>query len=67
MKRIYDKPELKTVKLMASESLLTASLTSLNWGGSDETKTINGGINGGMLSNQESEHDIWGNSGNSIW
>lgn len=64
MKRIYDKPELKTVKLMASESLLTASLY---WGGSDETKTIDGGINGGMLSNQESEHDIWGNSGNSIW
>lgn len=63
MKKTYSKPILKSARLM-SEVLLCASRieTTIN-----DDITIQGGNNGGFLSNQESEHDIWGNSGNSIW
>lgn len=67
MKRIYNKPELRTVKLMAAESLLSASGSeSITFTDSDET-AISGGAGGGILSNKESEHDIWGNDGSSMW
>ena len=62
MKRTYNKPELKSVKLMIAESLLTAS-------GEQELK-VDGSVeigSGNVLSNQEGAHDIWGNDGNGIW
>lgn len=58
MKRTYQKPNLKSVKLISESALLQASL---NMGG-----TIDGGVNQ-ALSNEEGKHDIWGNSSNGIW
>lgn len=62
MKRTYNKPSLKSVKLMAAETLLSASgehKIEIN-----ENETIGGSD---FLSNQEGAHDIWGNDGSSIW
>lgn len=61
MKRTYNKPELKSVKLMIAESLLTGSEPKLVV---DENVEIG---SGDVLSNQEGAHDIWGNYGNGIW
>lgn len=61
MKRTYNKPELKSVKLMIAESLLTASEQEVIV---DESVEIG---SGDVLSNQEGAHDIWGNDGSSIW
>lgn len=61
MKRTYNKPELKSVKLMIAESLLTGSQKEVIV---DESVEIG---SGNVLSNQEGAHDIWGNDGSSIW
>lgn len=61
MKRTYNKPELKSVKLMIAESLLTGSEQKVVV---DEEVVLSGG---GALSNEEGKHDIWGNSSNGIW
>lgn len=61
MKRTYNKPELKSVKLMIAESLLTGSQQEVIV---DESVEIG---SGNVLSNQEGAHDIWGNDGNGIW
>ena len=61
MKRTYNKPELKSVKLMIAESLLSGSEQKVIV---DESVEI--GSND-VLSNQEGAHDIWGNDGNGIW
>lgn len=61
MKRTYNKPELKSVKLMVAESLL---------GGSQQEVIVDESVeigSGDVLSNQEGAHDIWGNEGNGIW
>lgn len=62
MKKNYKKPEMKSVKLIAAETLMTASRFTVS--DSDEA-AVDDASN--FYSNQESEHDIWGNSGNSIW
>lgn len=62
MKRTYNKPSLKSVKLMAAEALLNASKNPEI--GIHEDETL-GGSN--FLSNEEGAHDIWGNEGNGIW
>lgn len=59
MKRTYQKPNLKSIKLISESALLQAS--NLNMGG-----TIDGGADQ-ALSNEEGKHDIWGNSSNGIW
>lgn len=61
MKKIYNKPNMKCVKLLSAESLLTGS--------GKDTLSINGDKMEGdtFLSNQESEHDIWGDDGSSMW
>lgn len=61
MKRTYNKPELKSVKLIIAESLLTGSQKEVTV---DESVILNGG---NALSNEEGAHDIWGNEGNGIW
>ena len=61
MKRTYNKPELKSVKLMIAESLLSGSQQEVIV---DESVEIS---SGNVLSNQEGAHDIWGNDGNGIW
>ena len=61
MKRTYNKPELKSVKLMIAESLLSGSQQEVIV---DESFEIG---SGNVLSNQEGAHDIWGNEGNGIW
>lgn len=61
MKRTYNKPELKSVKLMIAESLLSGSQQEVIV---DESVEIG---SGNVLSNQEGAHDIWGNDGSSIW
>lgn len=63
MKNTYHKPYLKVVRLLAAESLLDGSnQTSTN----EITIKEHTVLNYEALSNQESEHDIWGNEG-SIW
>lgn len=64
MKKIYSKPKLHSVKLLAAEALLSASLGVNDNDGAPE---IGGGNAGGILSNEEGKHDIWGNEGNGIW
>lgn len=59
MKKTYQKPNLKSVKLISESALLNSS--QLNMGG-----TISGGADQ-ALSNEEGKHDIWGNDGSSIW
>lgn len=59
MKKTYQKPNLKSVKLISESALLNSS--QLNMGG-----TIDGDA-GQALSNEEGKHDIWGNDGSSIW
>lgn len=58
MKRTYQKPNLKSVKLICESALLNGS--QLNMG------SIDGGADQ-ALSNEEGKHDIWGNSSNGIW
>lgn len=64
MKKTYNKPTLKGIRLLAAEALLSASTESI---GVDYETKVDGGTTGGILSNEEGAHDIWGNSGNSIW
>lgn len=59
MKKTYQKPNLKSVKLISESALLNGS--QLNMGG-----TLDGGVDV-ALSNEEGKHDIWGNDGSSIW
>lgn len=59
MKRTYQKPSLRSIKLLHESSLLT---NSLGMGGDDQRIDINN-----VLSNEEGKHDIWGNEGNGIW
>ncbi len=59
MKKTYQKPNLKSVKLISESALLNGS--QLNMGG-----TIDGNVSQ-ALSNEEGAHDIWGNDGSSIW
>lgn len=59
MKKTYQKPNLKSVKLISESALLNGS--QLNMG-----ETIGGGADQ-ALSNEEGKHDIWGNDGSSIW
>ncbi|RHP60288.1 hypothetical protein [Bacteroides sp. OF04-15BH] len=59
MKKIYQKPNLKSVKLISESALLQAS--NFNMGGTIEGDTSQ------ALSNEEGKHDIWGNEGNGIW
>lgn len=66
MKKIYNKPELKSVKLMTAEALLGGSQQNIGVSDKDED-AIQGGVGGGILSNEEGAHDIWGNDGNGIW
>lgn len=58
MKKTYQKPNLKSIKLISESALLNGSL---NYGGK-----IEGGADQ-ALSNEEGKHDIWGNEGNGIW
>lgn len=58
MKKIYQKPNLKSIQLLES-ALLAASINMTGErleGGTDQA-----------LSNKESEHDIWGDNGSSMW
>lgn len=55
MKKAYNKPTLKAVKLLAAEALLEASTQQM---GIDSETKVDGGINGGILSNEEGKHDI---------
>lgn len=52
---------MKCINLLSAETLMTGSIVSVY---SDESSMVEADA---FLSNQESEHDIWGNSGNSIW
>lgn len=61
MKKIYNRPIMKCINLLSAETLMTGSIVSVY---SDESSMVEADA---FLSNQESEHDIWGNSGNSIW
>lgn len=64
MKKTYNRPDMKVVRLLAAESLMNASGDP-----SKESLNIDGNITAtgtNALSNKESEHDIWGNEG-SIW
>lgn len=63
MKKTYSKPILKSTELLLPEQLLANSGTSNPQITIDGDKTVGVGT---ALSNQESEHDIWGNGG-SIW
>lgn len=68
MKKEYNKPELRSVKLIAAETLLSLSGNTPKLGIDDsDENAITGGANGGILSNKESEHNIWGNDGSSMW
>ena len=60
MKKTYQKPNLKSVKLISESALLNNS-SQLDMGG-----TIDGNVSQ-ALSNEEGAHDIWGNDGSSIW
>lgn len=62
MKKTYNKPKMKTVRLLAAESLMTVSGDSVNIKATTYTATGDE-----ALSNQESEHDIWGNDDSSMW
>lgn len=61
MKKTYNKPVLKSVRLWAAEQLMVIS------GGN--SLGLNEESHGGTeaYSNQEGAHDIWGNEGNGIW
>ena len=59
MKKTYQKPNLKSVKLISESALLNGSVVM-------GEEAISGGANQ-ALSNQEGAHDIWGNDGSSIW
>lgn len=62
MKKRYQKPNLKSVKLISESALLTGSIQM----GGEESR-LQGGVENQALSNQESGHDIWGNDGSSMW
>ena len=59
MKKTYQKPNLKSVKLISESALLNGSVVM-------GEEAISGGADQ-ALSNQEGAHDIWGNEGNGIW
>lgn len=59
MKKTYQKPNLKSVKLISESALLNGSVVM-------GEEAISGGADQ-ALSNQEGAHDIWGNDGSSIW
>lgn len=64
MKKTFHKPHLKIVRLLGAESLMNGS----NQPSTNElTIKEHTALNYEALSNKESEYDIWGNSGNSIW
>lgn len=63
MKKTYNKPKMKSVRLLAAESLMTVSGNASE--SVDLTNTTAVGTH--ALSNEESEHDIWGNDGSSMW
>lgn len=63
MKKRYQKPNLKSVKLIGESALLAASIINIT----GEDQRLDGGVENQALSNQESGHDIWGNDGSSIW
>lgn len=58
--RKYIKPTLRVVNLNTSVLIATSGNQTVE---TSETTASTFEI----LSNEESEHDIWGNSGNSIW
>lgn len=60
MKKTYQKPNLKSVKLISESALLNSSSVVMG------EEAISGGADQ-ALSNQEGAHDIWGNDGNGIW
>lgn len=61
MKKIYNKPNMMCVQLLSAESLMTGS-------GKNTLNITSEKMNAdAFLSNQESEHDIWGNDGSSMW
>jgi len=60
MKKTYQKPNLKSVKLISESALLNSSSVVMG------EEAISGGADQ-ALSNQEGAHDIWGNDGSSIW
>lgn len=59
MKKAYKKPQLNKTKILAIESLICAS----------DKISINIDHEGGYqaLCNEESQTDIWENTGNDIW
>lgn len=59
MKKIYQRPSLRSIKLLHESALLN---NSMEMGGDDQIIDV-----GGALSNEEGKHDIWGNEGNGIW
>lgn len=59
MKKTYQKPNLKSVKLISESALLNGSVVM-------GEEAISGGADQ-ALSNEEGKHDIWGNDGSSIW
>ena len=59
MKKTYQKPNLRSIKLLHESALLT---NSLGLGRDDQKIDV-----GNALSNEEGKHDIWGNDGNGIW
>lgn len=63
MKRSYNKPYMKTMRLCAAEQLLSSSDNTPN------ALSIHEDTAGGSeaLSNEISSHDLWGNDTNSIW
>lgn len=63
MKKIYNRPKMKVVRLLAAESLMNAS----DGNTLDFKATTSTAVGTHSLSNEESEHDIWGNSDNGIW
>lgn len=64
MKKVYNKPTIKSVRLICAETLLTKSGNNENSLNIDNDITATPSM---ALSNEESMNDIWGNSKNSIW
>lgn len=62
MKKDYKKPEIKSVRLLAAETLMTGSKLSVS---DDDNAAVMDASN--FYSNQESEHDIWGDDSSSMW
>lgn len=63
MKKTYSKPILKSTELLLAEQLLANSGSeSVTIGNDSQTVYVST-----ALSNQESEHDIWGDDSSSMW